>query len=156
MDIRLAQASDLPELANIYHQTVMAIAPQKYTPQQVEAWASHAADADQFRQFILAVTTYVAVDETGILGFAGISPDGYVASVYVRGDRIHQGIGSTLMEVIQDHATRQGIERLHAAASEFSLGLFRKFGFQVYATEIAERQGVPFERYLVERLLSLH
>ncbi|MGJ3248230.1 MAG: N-acetyltransferase family protein [Elainellaceae cyanobacterium] len=151
MMIRIAEESDLPELATLYHQTVVAIAPQRYTPAQTRAWASSALDAHHFRQFILDATTYVAVDETGILGFAGITSSGHVTSAYVRGDRIHQGIGSTLMQVILNHANQNGIQRLYAEASEFSLGLFTKFGFKLYDTEVIEHQGVEFTRYLVER-----
>jgi putative acetyltransferase len=151
VNIRIATESDLPELAALYHQTVLAIAPQRYTPAQTQAWASSALDAEHFRRFILEATTYVADDETGIVGFAGITATGHVSSTYVRGDRIHQGIGSTLMQAILEHASHHDIQRLYAEASEFSLGLFKKFGFQLYDTEIVERQGVEFKRYLVER-----
>lgn len=151
MMIRLAQESDLSELAALYHQTVMAIAPQRYTPAQTEAWASSALDANHFHPFILGATTYVAHDETGIVGFAGVTANGHVSSAYVRRDRIHQGIGSKLMQVILNHASNNGIQRLYSEASEFSLGLFKKFGFQLYDTEVVVRQGIEFKRYLVER-----
>ena len=153
MNIRLAQESDLPELANLFRQTVLAIAPQQYTPAQTQTWASFAADTDQFCQFIMTPATYLATDDTGILGFAGLSSNGHVASVYVRYDCIHQGVGSTLMQVILEKATLDNIERLYAEASEFSLGLFKKFGFYLYDTEVVDRQGIEFKRYLVERRL---
>jgi putative acetyltransferase len=148
--IRLAQASDLPELTALYRQTVLANAPEHYTPAQTQIWASFAAESEPFRQFILGVTTYVLVNNSGIVGFAGIGEDGHVASTYVRHDRIHQGLGSTLMQVLLNHARQKGIGRLYSEASEFSLGLFKKFGFRCYATEVVDRQGVQFQRYLVE------
>jgi putative acetyltransferase len=151
MNIRLAQESDLPELAELFRQSVLSTAPQRYTPNQIQAWASSATDADSFRRLILEPTTYVATDSTGIVGFAGISSDGHVASTYVRGDRIRQGVGSMLMQVILDHANRNDIRRLYTEASEFSLGLFKKFDFQLYDTEVVERRGVQFMRYLMER-----
>jgi putative acetyltransferase len=150
MNVRIAQESDLVELAELFRQSVLSTAPQCYTPEQTQAWAS-LADGDRFRQLILQPTTYVLTDDTGILGFAGIAADGYVASTYVRSDCIHQGLGSKLMQVILDHANRNKIHRLYAEASEFSLGLFKKFGFHLYDTEVVERHGVQFKRYLVER-----
>ena len=149
--IRLAQESDLPELADLFHQTVLTNAPQHYTLEQTKTWASFATDAAHFRQLVLGVTTYVAVNDADILGFAGIGEDGHVASAYVRHDCLHQGIGSSLMETVLAYAERQNIQRLYAEASEFSLGLFKKFGFNVYDTEVVDRQGVQFKRYLVER-----
>ncbi|HEY9848355.1 MAG TPA: GNAT family N-acetyltransferase [Leptolyngbyaceae cyanobacterium] len=153
MNIRIAEESDIPELAALYEKTVLAIAPQRYSQAQTEMWASFASNAS-FHEFILNPTTFVATDETGIVGFAAIAEDGHVNSAYVRCDRIHQGIGSTLMQHVLDYAKNHNIQRLYAEASEFSLGLFKKFGFHLYDTEIVDRQGVKFKRYLVERNLS--
>ncbi|WP_080807238.1 GNAT family N-acetyltransferase [Halomicronema hongdechloris] len=152
MHIRLAAAADVPALAELFRQSVLAVAPQRYTLEQTQAWVSFATDLEAFRAFILAVTTYVAEDATGIVGFAGIGQDGHVASAYVRPDCIHRGIGSALMQRLLAYADSQGLQRLYGEASEFSLGLFLKFGFRQYDTEVVERQGVRFSRYLVEKL----
>jgi putative acetyltransferase len=152
MKIRIAEDLDILALAELYQTTVLAIAPQKYSPTQTEMWASFAADTANFQQFILKPRTFIATDETGILGFAGIAEDGHVTSVYVRSDRNRQGIGSSLMEKVLEYAHSNNIERLYAEASEFSLGLFKKFGFHIYDLEVVDRQGVEFRRYLVERI----
>ncbi|WP_448602487.1 N-acetyltransferase family protein [Thermoleptolyngbya sp.] len=154
MDIRLADESDLAELAMLYRQTVLQHAPQHYSPDQTQTWAALAEDLDSFRRFVLDATTYVATDETGIVGFAGIEADGHVSSTYVRGDRLHQGIGSALMRVLLDYAAAQHMTRLYSEASKFSLGLFQKFGFRLYDTEQVERSGIVFTRYLVEQNLA--
>ncbi|MEM9807895.1 MAG: GNAT family N-acetyltransferase [Cyanobacteria bacterium P01_D01_bin.56] len=156
MDIRKAIASDLPELAVLFRQTVLVNAPQYYTSEQTDIWASSPNNSDQFRQFIFGVHTFVATDNTGILGFAGISQDGHVASTYVRHDFLCRGIGSALMDMVLSYAHIHGMARLYAEASEFSLGLFKKFGFHVYDTEVVDRQGVQFYRHLVELNLAAH
>lgn len=152
MNIRLARDSDLPTLARLYQETIIQHGPQKYTFAQTQAWASFATDTEAFRRFILESTTFVATDETGIVGFAGIKAEGHVSSVYVRGDRLHQGIGSELMQILMAYAAAHQIPRLYGEASEFSLGLFKKFGFRLYDLEIVERKGVEFTRYLVEHI----
>ncbi|MGB3199752.1 MAG: GNAT family N-acetyltransferase [Nodosilinea sp.] len=154
MNIRTATEADLPTLATLYQQTVLAHAPQYYTPAQTKVWAAIDGQSDRFRQFILGVTTYLAQNDTGILGFAGIGDNGYVVSAYVRHDCLHQGIGSLLMQAILTHAQEKQLQRLYAEASEFSLGLFQKFGFSQYDTEVVDRNGVTFTRYLVERILA--
>ena len=154
MNVRPVCESDLPELAVLFRQTVLINAPEHYTQSQTEIWASFASDADSFRQFILDANTFIAVEDSEILGFAGIDEAGHIASTYVRFDHIHKGIGSTLMQSVLAYAQRQRISRLYAEASEFSLGLFEKFGFRLYDTEVVERQGVTFNRYLVERYLA--
>jgi putative acetyltransferase len=156
MKIRTATEADLPTLAALYRDTVLVNAPEHYTLAQTEDWAAVDGASPRFRQFILGVTTYVAVDDTGLLGFAGIGDNGYVASVYVRHDCLHRGIGSVLIQAVLAHAQEKQIQRLYAEASEFSLGLFQKFGFSQYDTEVVDRNGVQFTRYLVERVLAGH
>lgn len=152
--IRAATREDLPELVTLFRETVLTHGLMYYTPEQTHAWAALALDRDRFQAFILDVTTYVAEDDSGILGFAGIDPTGRVSSVYVRHDCLGQGVGSVLLERILAHAQRDRIARLYTEASEFSVGLFRKFGFHLYDTEVVERYGVTFTRYLMERVLS--
>ncbi|MFW5663992.1 MAG: GNAT family N-acetyltransferase, partial [Coleofasciculus sp.] len=89
MTIRMAQESDIPELAQLYQETVLAIAPHYYSEEQTHSWASFATDSVRFREFILSGKTFLATDETGILGFAGIADDGHITSAYVRRDRTH-------------------------------------------------------------------
>jgi len=150
LTFRQAQKTDLPTLADLYRQTVLVNVPQYYTPEQTAAWAASLTESEQIQQFILSVTTYIAEEDGEIVGFAGIKEDGHVVSTYVRHDRLHQGIGSALMKTILAHAQRQGIQRLYAEASEFSLGLFQKFGFQLVGKEAVERGGIQFQRYQVE------
>ncbi|MEL6400516.1 MAG: GNAT family N-acetyltransferase [Cyanobacteria bacterium J06607_6] len=153
VSIRIAEPTDVPQLATLFKATVLQHGSQYYTAQQTAAWAAAADDRARFQQFILSVTTYLAVNESNILGFAGISSDGYVASAYIHHQYLGQGIGSALMAQILDHAERDCLPRLYCEASKFSVGLFIKFGFRLYATEVVERHGVSFERYLMEKLM---
>ncbi len=154
IQIRYAQQADVPALADLYYQSVLATAPQAYTPAQTAAWAAFATDLPQFQRFILGVTTYVATKANAIVGFAGIGATGHVASLYVHPHFARQGIGSLLLQTVVQHAQNQHLPRLYAEASEFSLGVFQKFGFAHYQTETVDRKGVRFTRYLVERLFT--
>ena len=151
--IRRSQDSDLAELAQLCRQTVQVHGSTYYTPEQVKVWADFATDLDHFRRFILSGTTFVCWDETGLLGFSGISQNGHILSAYVRYDRLRQGIGTALLRTVLNYAQTQGIKRVYVEASEFSLKLFEQFGFKVYEIESLERQGVQFQRYLLELCL---
>ena len=149
--IRTAEAADIFQLAQLYYETVRQHAPQHYTEAQTQAWANFALNQSQFAQLFTDATTFLMEDEGEILGFAGLASDGHVTAVYVRSDRLGQGIGSQLMTSLLERAKIQNIPRLYAEASEFSLGLFLKFGFHQFDSEIVERDGVQFHRYLVEK-----
>lgn len=151
MKIRIATQADLSALATLFRETVMTHGPQHYSAAQTAAWAATPLDAEQFERFILGVQTYVAETAAGIVGFGGLGADGHVASLYVRHDCVGQGVGSALLAHVIEQARRDRLPRLYAEASEFSLGLFKKFGFQQYDTEVVERFGIAFTRYLVEK-----
>lgn len=153
MKIRVATTSDIPELATVYRHSVEAIAPQRYSSEQVEAWTCFPSDTESFRNFILEPTTFVAETEGMILGFSGVEENGHITSLYVHGDYNRQGIGSLLLGIVIKYAKSHKIPRLYTEASEFSCALFKKFGFQIYDTEEVMRKGVYFKRYLMEKLL---
>ncbi len=126
---------------------------ERYTPEQVRAWASGPNDHARFRTFILGVTTFVAEDQGRILGFCGLGADGHLASLYVDGAQGRKGIGSILLGKAIGEARERGILSLHTEASEFSKPLFEKFGFETFETEHVIRGGVAFERYRMQRTL---
>lgn len=66
MDIQIAEPLDIPALAQLYQTTVLESAPERYSLEQTQMWAAFASDRDAFKQFILAATTFIATDETGI------------------------------------------------------------------------------------------
>ncbi|MCA9028546.1 MAG: GNAT family N-acetyltransferase [Planctomycetaceae bacterium] len=154
LNICIATADDVDELAELFVDSVRSAGPRGYTPRQVDSWAASASDRERFQEFILKPTTYIAIDESGPVGFCGIEANGHIASLYLRGDRQRQGIGTQLVDYVLDYANRAGINRLHAEASEFSLPLFLKLGFQTVGTETVERNGATFVRHLVESHLN--
>jgi len=181
--IRRAVAADVPPLAALFYDTVMHHGPEHYTAAQTQAWAQGAVDRAAFAQFLAPATVFVMEaerDEIGaaraplpnqggspslqpapqpalagdLLGFAGVAADGHVVALYVRRDRLRQGIGARLLQTLIDHGAAAGLPRLYGEASAFSLGLFLKFGFRQGAMETVERHGVIFHRYPVERVME--
>lgn len=148
--IRPAADGDIPELARLFATSVRTLQRTAYSPSQVASWAASAENEARIRDLILHPRTDVAVNVSGFLGFAGIGPDGHVASVYVRPDRHRCGFGSRLLWTLINHATIVGIDRRYAEASEFSLPLFLKLGFRKSGTETFEHGGGLFVRHLVE------
>lgn len=149
-DIRIATESDVEPLGELFVDAIRTAGPQSYTPPQVESWAASVCDRARFRAFILNPTTFFAVDQTGPIGFCGIEDNGHIASVYLRGDRQRRGIGTRLIQHVLELATERRMARLYAEASEFSLPLFLKMGFQTVGTETVELNGEFFVRHLVE------
>ncbi|MEC4983319.1 MAG: GNAT family N-acetyltransferase [Oscillatoria sp. PMC 1068.18] len=151
MIVRVATESDISQLGQLYTNSVRYLAPQYYSPAQVQAWASFPSERESFAKFILEPTTFILQEAETIFGFSGIADDGHITAVYVHHNYLRQKIGSRLLATVLESAQVNKIPRLYAEASEFSQPLFAKFGFETYAQEQVERNNVCFERYLVQK-----
>lgn len=155
MHFRLATADDLPALAELYSTTVRILGPALYTADQVRVWSASPADVERFRGFILNAHTLVAMveDSPEPVGFAGLEPDGRVASLYVHANYCRRGIGSALLAALLEKAEADGLTRLRTEASKFSRPVFERFGFTLDEVERGMHHGVPFMRFLMSRVV---
>lgn len=153
MNFRQAAADDLAELAALFHQSVVLLAPAHYSPIQVERWAGLALDLDAFSRVLAAAYILVAEDGRGIVGFAGLENSGHLSMLYVRPDAGRQGVGSSLLQALTERARSLGLTRLYAEASALSLPVFLRCGYVQCGEETVERAGVSFTRALVEALI---
>lgn len=153
LTLRQARAQDVPALAAIYAQSVRAIGPQRYTPQQVERWAAF-ADDPTFGDFILTAVTFIAEVEQRPVGFCGLLSSGKIASLYVSPQHGRRGVGTRLLTAALDLATARRLATVHTDASEFSRPVFARQGFVVDHVETVERGGVSFQRYRMVRAMT--
>ncbi len=155
MNIRIAGNDDIPGLREVYLDAVTTIGPMRYSPKQVQAWVQFVDGIEEFQNFILDGTTFVAGSDEAPVGFCGIADNGHVLSIYVRGASARQGVGSTLLAEALEHGKRNSISEFYAEASEFSLPLFQKFGFSITGKERVVQYGAEFNRYLVQMKLDI-
>ena len=151
MQIREANNGDLTRLARLYEASVRALGPQRYTPEQIEAWATFARNRTAFTAKFADALCLAAEDNGEIAGFVTLEPVGVIGLLYVHPDRARQGVGSALLTAAIDRARQAGIERLTTIASQFSRLLFERHGFAIYQTENADHNGAIFHRYLMQR-----
>ena len=148
--MRCVRAEDLPQLRSIYADAVGCVGPNSYSAEQVKVWKGFSR-ADAFAEFVLGVNTHVAVADKGVVGFCGISDDGHVASIYVKPGWLGKGIATGLLDEVMCRYPSPTSGRYYAEASHFSLPLFERCGFRRTGIERVDRDGVVFERFLVER-----
>lgn len=148
---RLAAEQDVPRLAALYASTAGAMGDWCYSPEQVRAWASFAADLEAFAHYVLSASTWIHCQDDGqVLGFCGLASSGEVHSLYVRADHTRQGLGGAMLAHALANARSQGVRHFAAWATPFSRPLFERAGFVLVRTRTEAFQGVLFERYRVE------
>ena len=100
--IRVAQQSDIVELKDLYKNTVLVINRHDYSQEEVEDWASCGDDLSKIGKMIETHYFIVAVNQQSqLVGFSSITPQGYLHSMFVHKDFQGKGIATILLKEIE-------------------------------------------------------
>ena len=130
--IRAALQSDAVELKNLFQNTVLAINRRDYSQAEVEDWASCGDDLSNIEDMIKTHYFIVAVNQQSeIVGFSSITPQGYLHSMFVHKDFQGEGIATMLLNEIEQYAITNGIMRISSEVSLTARPFFEKKGYIV-------------------------
>lgn len=130
--IRAALQSDAVELKNLFQNTVLAINRCDYSQAEVEDWASCGDDLSNIEDMIKTHYFIVAVNQQSeIVGFSSITPQGYLHSMFVHKDFQGEGIATMLLNEIEQYAITNGIMRITSEVSLTARPFFEKKGYIV-------------------------
>lgn len=129
---RVALNTDAVELRSLFQNTVLEVNRRDYSLAEVEDWASCGDDLSKWEKMINTHYFIVAVDpDQRIVGFASITPQGYLHSMFVHKDFQGQGIATILLEEIERYAAANGIMRITSEVSLTARLFFEKKGYMV-------------------------
>ena len=130
--IRAALQSDAVELKKLFQNTVLAINRRDYSQAEVEDWASCGDDLSNIEDMIKTHYFIVAVNQQSeIVGFSSITPQGYLHSMFVHKDFQGEGIATILLNEIEQYAITNGIMRITYEVSLTARPFFEKKGYIV-------------------------
>ena len=130
--IRAALQSDAVELKKLFQNTVLAINRRDYSQAEVEDWASCGDNLSNIEDMIKTHYFIVAVNQQSeIVGFSSITPQGYLHSMFVHKDFQGEGIATILLNEIEQYAITNGIIRITSEVSLTARPFFEKRGYIV-------------------------
>lgn len=130
--IRVALRSDTVELKQVFQNTVLAINRRDYSQAEVEDWASCGDNLANIEDMIKTHYFIVAVNQQSeIVGFSSITPQGYLHSMFVHKDFQGKGIATVLLNEIEQYAITNGIVRITSEVSLTARPFFEKRGYIV-------------------------
>lgn len=136
--IRIAQHSDAIEIQALYQNTVLVINRRDYSQAEVEDWASCGDDLPRLEEMLRTHYFIVAVNQQSeIVGFSSITPQGYLHSMFVHKDFQGQGIATLLLKDIERYAKMNRITRITSEVSVTARPYFEKQG---YAVEVEQKR----------------
>ncbi|MFS2717364.1 GNAT family N-acetyltransferase [Bacteroides uniformis] len=130
--IRIARLSDASKLKDLFQNTVLTINKRDYSKAEVEDWASCGDNLSNIEEMIKTHYFIVAVNQQSqIVGFSSITPQGYLHSMFVHKDFQDKGIATMLLEEIERYAISNGIMRITSEVSLTARPFFEKRGYIV-------------------------
>lgn len=152
--IRPYQSSDVPALADLYHDAVWETGAQVYDAAQVEVWAAAVQDLAWFQRSLEQGLTLVAIAEAQIAAFGQLHPLDHVAFLYTASRFARQGYATEIYRRLETHARQHNMKKIRTEASRISKFFFLKEGYEVVETEWVERQGILLERFKMEKQIG--
>lgn len=149
MWIRRYEPGDLWQVTALFYDTVHTVNAADYAPEQLDAWADGAPDADRWNRSLLAHHSLVAVEGRDlIVGFGDIDGTGYLDRLYVHKDRQGLGIATALCDRLE-RAVDAPVLTTHASLT--ARPFFERRGYRVLREQQVERHGVRMTNYVMEK-----
>lgn len=152
MEIRRYQSTDCEEIAALFYHTVHTINAADYTKEQLEVWATGAADLEKWGRSFCEHNTLVAIEENRIVGFGDMDDSGYLDRLYVHAEYQGRGIASAICEQLE----RKNLKKIITHASITAKTFFEKRGYRVVKEQQVERQGIKLTNFVMEKEMVPH
>ncbi|MDP9454801.1 MAG: GNAT family N-acetyltransferase [Actinobacteria bacterium] len=149
--IRDYRASDAPELARLFYETVRSVNRADYSEEQVRAWAPRPPDPAELHARAAGRRTLVAEEGGEVVGFAELEEDGHLDTLYLRKDVVGRGIGRKLYEAVEREARGWGLGRIYTEASITARPFFERRGFRVVRERSVMVRGASMTNFAMEK-----
>lgn len=130
--------ADTPALQDLFAQSIEELTADDYDEDQRLAWASTAADGEQFARRLGAMTTLIVQVDGEYAGFASLKGNDTFEMLYVHPHFAGQGVGNTLADAVERLAQGRGAKEITVEASDTAEPFFEARGY-----EATQRNMVP-------------
>ena len=154
MNLRQITIKDQLELKKVYFDSIQSINEKIYSKEQKRAWSSQAWNNSNFDKSITEGKGWLLSEKGIIIAFATRYPKNRVALFYVKGKFQRKGLGSKLLQKLEDEAKKEGLDSLSTEASLISYELFLKNGWEIIRKEKVTINNIFFERYKMMKIIN--
>ena len=153
MRIRRFKPGEEPALFEIYHSAIHLIASRDYTEAQVDAWAPSNLDPELWVNRMIGINPFVAEIEGKPVGYADVQANGYIDHFFVSGRHPRQGIGRSLMAVLESEARHMRVATMTSDVSRTAQPFFERCGFEVVEQRLPVIRGVEVPNALMRKVI---
>ncbi len=155
VSVRPFADDDAEATARIYFDAVRIGAKDHYNESQRRAWAPDVPETKPWRDRLKSQHTFIAEHEERVVGFMTIDDAGCIDLAFVAPDMTARGVAGCLYDVVEAHAARSAIPKLHSHASHLARPFFERRGWVVIAEQSVSRGGVVLTNFRMEKHLEV-
>lgn len=149
--LRQASLNDLPEMKELYRETIMEVCATDYDMEQCIIWASSSEKTARWNDLINEQYVLLAVKNEVIVGFGSLLNGNYLDFMYVHKDYQRQRIADTLLTALEAEAIRQKAQAITSDISKTARPFFEKKGYVVLAEQQNQRGDLVLINYKMEK-----
>ena len=153
INLRKFQTSDLPQIYQLYYDTIHCVNAADYTQEQLNAWAPQLTPEieNRWQNSLQQNITYVATIDEQIVGFADMSHAGYLDRLFVHKDFQGKGIAKNLYNALELEAKELDLMAITTESSITAKPFFLKQNFIIINEQQKEYKGIYFTNYLMSK-----
>lgn len=157
MILRQATSADIPQIGQLFYDTITQVNSRDYTPAQVEAWRGGWQNTAGWQAKLAAQVFLVAETPEGSLaGFGSLCPStGLLDFLFVSARHQGQGVAGQLLRALLGQAARLGLPEVHTEASLTARPFFAHFGFGQAQEQQPVIRGVALTNFRMVRPLAI-
>ena len=147
MHLRQINIKDKVNIKSIYFDSISSINEEFYSPEQKFAWSCQAWENPEFNNAIIKGKGWIAERNNEANGFAIRYPKYKLALLYCRNNAKRRGIGTMLLNRVEEDAKKDDLNFIKTEASLLSYKLLLKNKWEIIREEKIFIKNVIFIRY---------
>ena len=152
--LRKAQSADVDHITTLFAETVGEINRHDYNSDQIRAWQQGKYPRSKWEKRIHEQYFLVAIENQELVGFASLTNNGFLDTLFVHKNHQRKGIAKKMVEALIDYARSNNFIRIETEGSITAQPFFTKMGFTVIRPQKVEARGVYLDNFLMEKMLS--
>ncbi len=154
--IRKAKEEDSEEISKLRRETFAKINGKDYSEELVKALNKKAMPED-IRRKIKEREVYCVVDKNGnILGVGDLEVEKKkIGGVHVRYDLVGKGIGTKIMDFLEDKTREKGIKKVRLYSTKYARPFYEKLGYKFIRKDTYEvEEGIKATTFVMKKELE--
>lgn len=154
IQLRRYKPEDMPEIAELFYDTINSVNIKDYTEEQVKAWSGGYKKLLRRNDYFEKLYTIVAVRDDKIIGFGNMDNTGYLDFLYVHRDYQGIGVATMLCDELERYISVQGIKEITVHASITARTYFEHRGYEVEKEQQVVVDDVSLTNYAMKKEIS--